>query len=89
MGGWKKGQFPVLVQREKRQQQLRTPQSPLQRPPHKNHRQANMRKMKVKRPEKDTATTAKEDDQESSLRGAPSVGEKQYYTKMLQFHCQS
>lgn len=33
-----------------------------------------MRKMKVKSPEKETATTASEEDQESSLRGVPSVG---------------
>lgn len=32
-----------------------------------------MRAMTVKSPEKDTATTAREDDQESSLRGAPSA----------------
>lgn len=33
-----------------------------------------MRKMKVKSPEKETATTASEEDQESSLRGVPSAG---------------
>lgn len=43
--------------------------------PFLQHRQASMRKMKVKRPEKDTATTAREDDQESSLKGTPSVGD--------------
>lgn len=42
--------------------------------PFLQHRQANMRKMKVKSPEKETATTASEEDQESSLRGVPSVG---------------
>lgn len=45
--------------------------------PFLQHRQASMRKMKVKRPEKDTATTAREDDQESSVRGTPSAGEQQ------------
>lgn len=43
-------------------------------PPFLQHRQANMRKMKVKSPEKETATTTREEDQESSLRGVPSVG---------------
>lgn len=42
-------------------------------PPFLQHRQASMRAMTVKRPEKDTATTAREDDQESSLSGAPSA----------------
>lgn len=42
-------------------------------PPFLQHRQASMRAMTVKSPEKDTATTAREDDQESSLRGAPSA----------------
>lgn len=42
--------------------------------PFLQHRQANMRKMKVKSPEKETATTASEEDQESSLRGVPSAG---------------
>lgn len=32
-----------------------------------------MRKMKVKRPEKETATTAREEGHDSSLRGAPSA----------------
>lgn len=32
-----------------------------------------MRKTKVKRPEKETATTAIEEGQDSSLRGAPSA----------------
>lgn len=32
-----------------------------------------MRTMTVKRPEKDTATTARDDDQDSSLSGAPST----------------
>lgn len=45
-------------------------------PPFLQHRQANMRAMTVKSPEKDTATTAREDDQESSLRGAPSAKEE-------------
>ena len=31
-----------------------------------------MRKTKVKRPEKETATTASDDGQDSSLRGVPS-----------------
>lgn len=43
-------------------------------PPFLQHRQANMRKMKVKSPEKETATTTREEDQESSLKGVPSVG---------------
>lgn len=42
-------------------------------PPFLQHRQASMRAMTVNRPEKDTATTAREDDQESSLSGAPSA----------------
>lgn len=42
--------------------------------PFLQHRQANMRKMKVKSPEKETATTASEEDQESSLRGVLSAG---------------
>lgn len=41
-------------------------------PPFLQHRQANMRKMKVKSPEKETATTTREEDQESSLKGVPS-----------------
>ena len=45
-------------------------------PPFLQHRQASMRAMTVKSPEKDTATTAREDDQESSLRGAPSAEEE-------------
>lgn len=53
--------------------------------PFLQHRQASMRKMKVKRPEKDTATTAREEDQDSSLRGAPSVGNKQHYTFSVVF----
>lgn len=32
-----------------------------------------MRKMKVKRPEKETATTAREEGHDSSLSGAPSA----------------
>ena len=46
--------------------------------PFLQHRQASMRKTKVKRPEKETATTAREDDQESSLSGAPSAGERRH-----------
>lgn len=42
-------------------------------PPFLQHRQASMRAMTVKSPEKDTATTDREDDQESSLSGAPSA----------------
>lgn len=45
--------------------------------PRLQQRQASMRKMKVKSPEKDTATTAREDDQDSSLSGAPSAGQTQ------------
>ncbi|KAJ8366929.1 hypothetical protein AAFF_G00336660 [Aldrovandia affinis] len=45
-----------------------------------SHRQASMRKMKVKRPEKETATTAREEDQESSLSGAPSAGHRREWT---------
>lgn len=49
-------------------------------PPFLQHRQASMRAMTVKRPEKDTATTAREDDQESSLSGAPSAeGESSHW----------
>ncbi|XP_034716646.1 serine/threonine-protein kinase LMTK1 [Etheostoma cragini] len=36
-------------------------------------RQASMRKTKVKRPEREMATTAREDDQDSSLSGAPAL----------------
>ncbi len=43
--------------------------------PRLQHRQASMRKMKVKSPEKETATTPREDDQDSSLSGAPSAGQ--------------
>lgn len=50
-------------------------------PPFLQHRQASMRAMTVKSPEKDTATTDREDDQENSLSGAPSAegesGDKQ------------
>lgn len=45
--------------------------------PFLQHRQASMRATTVKSPDKDTATTAREDDQESSLRGVPSAGEGQ------------
>lgn len=41
--------------------------------PFLQHRQASMRKMKVKRPEKETATTAREEGHDSSLSGAPSA----------------
>lgn len=37
-----------------------------------------MRKMKVKRPEKETATTAREEGHDSSLRGAPSAMPEQH-----------
>lgn len=47
--------------------------------PRLQQRQASMRKMKVKSPEKDTATTAREDDQDSSLSGAPSAGQIQNF----------
>ena len=40
--------------------------------PFLQQRQASMRKTKVKRPEKETATTASDDGQDSSLRGVPS-----------------
>ena len=43
-------------------------------PPFLQHRQASMRAVTAKRPEKDTATTAREDDQDSSLSGVPPVG---------------
>lgn len=36
-------------------------------------RQASMRKMKAKRPEKETATTARDEGHDSSLSGAPSA----------------
>lgn len=42
-------------------------------PPFLQHRQASMRMMTVKIPEKDTATTARDEDQDSSLSGAPSA----------------
>lgn len=45
--------------------------------PFLQHKQASMRKMNVKRPEKETATTAREDGHDSSLRGAPPTGPKQ------------
>jgi hypothetical protein len=34
-----------------------------------------MRKTKVKRPDKETATTARDDGHDSPLRGAPSAGQ--------------
>lgn len=43
-------------------------------PPFLQHRQASMRAMTANRPEKDTATTAREDDQDSSLSGVPPAG---------------
>jgi hypothetical protein len=42
-------------------------------PPFLQHRQASMRMTTVKIPEKDTATTARDEDQDSSLSGAPSA----------------
>ena len=44
--------------------------------PFLQQRQASMRKTKVKRPEKETATTAKDEGHDSSLRGAPSATSK-------------
>lgn len=41
--------------------------------PFLQQRQASMRKTKVKRPEKETATTARDEGQDSSLSGAPSA----------------
>lgn len=41
-------------------------------------RQASMRKTKAKRPVRETATTAREKDQDSSLSGAPSAGHKRH-----------
>lgn len=41
------------------------------------HRQANMRRTKVKSPEKDTPTTTRDVDQESSVSGAPSAGQQE------------
>lgn len=41
--------------------------------PFLQQRQASMRKTKVKRPEKETATTAKDEGHDSSLSGAPSA----------------
>lgn len=41
--------------------------------PFLQQRQAIMRKMKVKRPEKETATTARDEGHDSSLSGAPSA----------------
>lgn len=42
--------------------------------PFLQQRHASMRKAKVKRPEKEMATTARDDDQDRSLSGAPSAG---------------
>ncbi|KAK2112302.1 hypothetical protein P7K49_012049 [Saguinus oedipus] len=53
-------------------------------PPFLQHRQASMRTMTAKSPEKDTATTAREDGQDSSLSGAPSVGEQHSEGGLLQ-----
>ena len=39
-------------------------------------RQASMRKTKKKRPDRETATTARDEDQDSSLSGAPSAGHR-------------
>lgn len=44
-----------------------------------------MRKMKVKSPEKETATTTREEDQESSLRGVPSVGRYKEITERTNY----
>lgn len=44
--------------------------------PFLQQRQASMRKTKVKRPEKETATTARDDGHDSSLSGAPSATSK-------------
>lgn len=41
--------------------------------PFLQQRHASMRKMKVKRPEKETATTARDEGHDSSLSGAPSA----------------
>lgn len=41
--------------------------------PFLQQRQASMRKTKVKRPEKETATTARDEGHDSSLSGAPSA----------------
>lgn len=49
--------------------------------PFLQHKQASMRKINVKRPEKETATTASEDGHDSSLRGAPPTGPKQWYNR--------
>lgn len=41
--------------------------------PFLQQRQASIRKTKVKRPEKETATTARDEGHDSSLSGAPSA----------------
>lgn len=41
-----------------------------------------MRKTKVKRPEKETATTAREEGHDSSLSGAPSVSKWELKAKL-------
>lgn len=45
-----------------------------------------MRKMKVKRPEKETATTASDEGHDSSLSGAPSATPNQGSVKKKQLH---
>lgn len=41
--------------------------------------QASMRSTKEKTPERDTVTTARDDDQDSSFSGAPSAGHTDSY----------
>ncbi len=43
-----------------------------------------MRKMKVKRPEKETATTARDEGHDSSLSGAPSATSEGDFVKRLE-----
>ncbi len=51
--------------------------------PFLQQRQASMRKTKVKRPEKEMATTARDDDHDSSLSGAPSAGNIRCYRQNI------
>lgn len=51
--------------------------------PFLQHRQASMRKTNVKRPEKETATTAREDGHDSSLNGEPPGEHNQTFSIKL------
>lgn len=48
-----------------------------------------MRKMKVKRPEKETATTAREEGHDSSLSGAPSATPEHVYVNKTEIRWQT